>query len=259
MILAISPTALFSQLHGHDPTPTQRRLLLARGKHRWMRASRQSGKTSTMLTVAADLLLHEPGSLQVLLCPAQHQSKEWVRRLTRLLADAPVADAGVFALEMANGARLVAVVGTETTSRGWASVDQLLVDEAAYVPDAVFDAFSPMLAATGGTVFAASTPAPARNWFSKVQRDPAWVGAVTDASAVPWFSAAFLDAERRRMGSARYALEYLAEEDAITGGVFTPDAIARVFAHYDDATPTLPPAPTPADEVMRYAVVPRWR
>lgn len=250
MMLALSPTACFRAMTGHEPIAPQRRLLLARGKNRWMRCSRQSGKTSTALTVAGDVLMHEPGALVVLLTPALHQARELMRRVLGMLraADAGVADAGSLTVAMRNGARMVAVVGTSDTSRGWADVSLLVIDEAAYVADDVAFAFFPMVVASHGSIFACSTPAPGRNWFSKVQRDPSWMGEVVSAVDVPWFDPALLDAQRRHMGEARFAQEYLAQEDQLTGGAFSPTAIARVFAAYDACTPPVPPPPSPAQQ-----------
>ena len=53
------------------------------------------------------------------------------------------------------------------------------------------------------------------------------------------------------MGEARFAQEYLAAEDQMTGGVFSPSAIARVFAAYDASRPAEAPPLSPAQEYQR--------
>ena len=53
-------------------------------------------------------------------------------------------------LRFDNESRIVRLPGKEETVQGFSAVGLMLIDEAAWVPDELYKAVRPMLAATGG-------------------------------------------------------------------------------------------------------------
>ena len=56
--------------------------------------------------------------------------------------------------EMANGSRILALPGSETTVRGYSAADLIVIDEAARVGDSLLQAVRPMLATSQGRLVA---------------------------------------------------------------------------------------------------------
>ena len=103
--------------------------------------------------------------------PIQRQSQELFRLVLLFhakLADAPelVAESALRA-EMANGARIIALPGSERTTRGYAAAKLVVIDEAARVDDALMAAIRPTLGVSDGSLIALSTPAGKRGWLSR--------------------------------------------------------------------------------------------
>jgi hypothetical protein len=104
-------------------------------------------------------------SLILLLCPTQRQAgelfKDKVLRLYNALGR-PVPSLrprdNATMLELANGSRIIALPGDEGTVRCYSGVKLLVLDEACRIPDVLYKAVRPMLAVSGGTLMALSTP-----------------------------------------------------------------------------------------------------
>jgi hypothetical protein len=88
--------------------------------------ARQVGKTTTAALAVAHAMLFYPGSLSVIACPAQRQSAEAVRRVKEVLLKAGVKfrSDNVYALELENGSRVLALPSGDDTVRGL-TVDRL--------------------------------------------------------------------------------------------------------------------------------------
>ena len=115
----------------------------------------------------------------------------------------------VLRAEMANGSRIVALPGDERTIRGYASVDLVVVDEAARCEDALVTAVRPMLAVSQGRLIALTTPAGKRGWFYEAWTgDDSWHRVKVAATECPRISQAFLDEELRELGAQRFSEEY---------------------------------------------------
>ena len=160
--------------------------------------------------------------------PAQRQSAELlarVRALLNRLPDRPViASEGALSVRLANGSRILSLPGTESTVRGF-SADLLVIDEAARVEDALYEAVRPMLAVTGGRLVALSTPSGRRGWFWEAWSGrERWHRSEVPAHLVPRISREFLDEERRTLPNLVFASEYECE---------FVDPLASVFSSKD--------------------------
>ena len=82
--------------------------------------ARQVGKTTTAAWAIAHFMLFIAGSLSVIACPAQRQSAEAVRRVreTLIKACAELESYNVYALELKNGSRVLALPGSDDLIRG---------------------------------------------------------------------------------------------------------------------------------------------
>ena len=118
--------------------------------------------------------------------------------------------------------------------RGWAKPSVVLLDEAAYIDDDVYNAVTATLARSdGGQLIATSTPRPASagSWFTRAMLDPEletyWRRYRYSVDDTGLLDESFLLAERAGMTHETYAAEYLADPDiSLTGAPFSPALLA---------------------------------
>lgn len=208
-----------------EPDPWQRDLLRAKPHRGVVLCSRQSGKS---LTAAADCLhtaLTEPDSLTLILSPTLRQSQELFRKclaLWRALGK-PVGAESVSktALELANGARVVACPGDPDGLVGFSNPALVVIDEAARAPDELYFAVRPMLA-LGGRMLLASTPFGPRGFFFTEWSEGGdlWHRVRVTADECPRIAPVFLEDERRALGPKWFAQEYECSFESSAGAVF---------------------------------------
>ena len=100
----------------------------------------------------------------------------------------------------------------EEKIRGFSDVRLLLVDEAALVDEQLYEAVTPMLAVSDGTIWLLSTPRGPRGffyreWTGKEQ----WMRVSVPATECPRLSKRFLDEEKRRKDNRTFRQEYMCE------------------------------------------------
>jgi phage FluMu gp28-like protein len=135
---------------------------------------------------------------------------------------ATIAQESVLRVELSTGSRVIALPSSETTIRGYAAVDLVIIDEAARVPDELIQAVRPMRAtsAGGGRLIGLSTPRGRRGWFFDAWHgDGDWNRVRVTTDMCPRISQEFLDSELRELGAQRFAeefgLEFLEADDAV--------------------------------------------
>jgi len=216
---------------GIEPDSWQQRVLLSDKKHLLMLASRQSGKSMTSALLALHQTAYISGSLTLIVSPGERQSKlllKKVRQLYRRLPDAPapITD-GKLSLELANGSEIHALPGDEATIRGFSDVSLIIEDEAAVVPDELYESVRPMLAVSGGRIVLLSTPRGKRGHFFHEYEDggDAWHRERVTAADCPRIDPAFLAEERKRAGTYWYAQEYNVQFVDVDDQYFPTDLI----------------------------------
>lgn len=234
LAVAVDPPRLMVAC-GFQPDPWQEAFLRARPARALLLASRQAGKSTVTAACALHEAVYRTSTTVLLLSPAQRQSAELLGRVHALLNRLPdppvVIGEGALSVRLANGSRILSLPGTEATVRGF-SADLLVIDEAARVDDALYEAVRPMLAVTGGRLVALSTPWGRRGWFWE-----AWAGgepwhrARVPADEVPRISAEFLEEERRTLPRLVFASEYECEFVDPLASVFSSE---DVLAALDD-------------------------
>ena len=212
----------------------QAQLLTERPRRALLLCSRQAGKSTVTALMALHAAIYDPG-LILLLSPSQRQSQELFRLVLLFhakLADAPelVAESALRA-EMANGSRIIALPGSERTTRGYAAAKLVVIDEAARVDDALMAAIRPTLGVSDGSLIALTTPAGRRGWFYEAWiGDDSWHRVKVAASACPRLSAAFLAEELRELGPMMFKQEYELEFVDDAEAVFNTMIVAAAFS-----------------------------
>jgi hypothetical protein len=94
--------------------------------------------------------------------------------------------------------------------RGY-TIDLLICDECAFIPDEVFTAIVPMIAVTKGTIWALSTPHGRDGYFFRCFSDESFTKFHVSSLDCPRRDDKFLERERARMSKLQFTQEYLGE------------------------------------------------
>src|SRR4029077_1025084 len=117
----IDPVIWVHEILGVTPAAWQETFLRTpRGASILALTARQVGKTTTAAWAIAHFMRFTPGWWSVIACPAQRQSAEAVRRVREGLikAGVEVESDNVYALELKNGSRVLALPGSDDSIRG---------------------------------------------------------------------------------------------------------------------------------------------
>jgi hypothetical protein len=228
------PTDRLEFVHslGIVPDPWQERLVHSEAPRVLLNCSRQSGKSTMASILALHKALAAPGSLILILAPAERQAKElfskvvaFYRHLGHII---PMDSYRKLGMNLASGSRIEALPGSEKTIRGFSGVDLLIVDEAARVADELYYAVRPMLAVSGGRLMILSTPFGKRGVFYEEwtsEAGGAWERYTVTASECPRIPPAFLEEERKTLGPWWFAQEYECRFMDTVDQVFQTDVI----------------------------------
>jgi hypothetical protein len=194
--------------------------------------------------MASVLALHKaltwPGSLILILAPAERQAKELFSKVVvsyRSLGHViPTASYTKLGMELSNGSRIEALPGTEKTVRGFSGVDLLIVDEAARVADELYYAVRPMLAVSGGSLMMLSTPFGKRGvFYEEWSGGSAWERYTVTAEECPRIPPEFLEEERKTLGPWWFAQEYECRFMDTVDQVFATEVIDKAIT--DEVAP----------------------
>jgi hypothetical protein len=228
----LSPTRILERM-GLTPDPWQRTVLVAEG-NLLLNCHRQGGKSTVVGVKAIHTAVYRAGSLTLVVSRSLRQSSETFRKALDAyyaLRDegAAIRRRSLLSLELANGSRIVALPGREDTIRGFSSVQLLIIDEAARVPDDLYRAVRPMLAVSRGQVICLSTPFGQRGFFWKEWTGSGpWRRIQVAADECPRLTKDFLDDELRALGRSWFEQEYFNSFTATEGLVYPDFALAVI-------------------------------
>ncbi len=209
---ALDPVVWCREALDLEPDPWQAEVLRSDSKRILLNCSRQSGKSTVTSILALHTALYNEGSLVLCLSPTLRQSSELFRNVSRFYGVDPAIPSrseSALRLELENGSRIVSLPRKEQNIRGMAKVSLLIVDEAARVPSNLYYAVRPMLAVSNGRLIALSTPFGNRGWWAEAwHSSEPWKRWEIPASKCPRIPAAFLEEERRVLGSYWMDQEY---------------------------------------------------
>jgi terminase large subunit-like protein len=235
LLAAIDP-AYFMQVCGFDPDDWQQEFLRSPSRRLLLNCSRQAGKSSVVAIATLHEALYRPGALALIVSPSLRQSSETFRILLRAYARChalvSVVQESTLRIEFTNGSRVLSLPGSADTLRGFSAVTTLVLDEAAQIPDPLFDTLTPMLATTSATsrLIALSTPHGRTGWFWRAWSEgEEWTRITLRAEDCPRISASFLREERARLGEALYSQEFGCAFIQTEDQLFSDEVIARMF------------------------------
>ncbi|MCZ8179648.1 MAG: phage terminase large subunit [Rhizobium sp.] len=194
--------------------PWQADLMRQNPRRALLLCSRQSGKSTVAAFLVLNTALYVPQAQIVVVSPTQRQSGELFRSIVGFLGRLPGAprltSESVQRAELSNGARILALPGTEKTIRGIAGVDLVVIDEASRVEDELLTAVRPMMATKPESrLIALTTPAGKRGWFYEAWvGDEKWHRVKVPASMCPRITQEYLDEELKALGALRFSEEY---------------------------------------------------
>jgi hypothetical protein len=236
LLRALDPVAL-ARAVGPEPHDYQIALLRSRSKQIVLNWSRQAGKSSATSILPLHTALYTPKSLTLILSPSDRQSGLLLDKVydhLYALGWQPKQDEKESAryIRLANGSEVWALPGKEGTIRGFSGVDLLVIDEASKVPDPLYYAVRPMLAASGGRIVLLSTPFGKRGFFFEVceRGGDAWEYYEVPVTMVPHIDPAFVAQERRELPPEWFGQEYECRFLEATGQVFSHELIESLFA-----------------------------
>ncbi len=220
---------------GLEPDAWQQDILRSQARQTIMLVTRQGGKSAVSSIRALHKAEYEPDSLVLLLAPSYRQSKELFRKVKdaygAIANPSPLASESALEMEFENTSRIVALPGKEETIRGFSGVALLIVDEAARVPDALYQSVRPMLAVSGGDIVLLSTPFGKRGFFHHewTEGGAAWHRTKVTAYDCPRISREWLEQERATIGDWWFQQEYLCEFVESVDSVFAYEDIMRAL------------------------------
>ena len=203
----------FARVVGLDPDHWQMRLLRSDAPRVLMNCARQTGKSTAAGVLALHKALTTPGSLVLILAPAERQAKELFSKVAgfyhALGHPIPADSYRKLGVEFSNGSRIEALPGTEKTIRGFSGAALLIVDEAARVEDDLYYAIRPMLAVSGGRLMMLTTPYGKRGvFFEEWSGGEGWERYEVRAEECERIPPSFLEEERRALPAWIFRQEY---------------------------------------------------
>jgi len=182
-----------------------------------------------------------------------HEQSERTAREALIKAGAKLDCDNVYALELENGSRVLALPGSDESIRGLTVDGWIVADEAAHLPHDMIAALRPMRARRPQARFAMLSTAWSRTdpfWTAWASDEQSWIRLNVTADTT-LFSAEFLERERRALGEDVFKREYLGVP---MGGQASP----FTWELYERATqvqaPLVPPGPAFGPPVEERAV-----
>lgn len=223
--MSLDPTHIL-KARGFTPDPWQREVLCGVERPLLLNCCRQAGKSTVISALALHKALFKPNATVLLLSPGQRQSSELFHKVAlnyhAIGRPLKAACETQLKMELANGARILCLPGSEDTIRGY-SPDLLIIDEASRVRDDLYKSVRPMLAVSRGRLVALSTPYGQHGWFFEEWHGTGnWQRVQVTWRDCPRISPDFIVEERRALGDAWVSQEYECQFTAREGLVY-PD------------------------------------
>lgn len=231
----------FALAAGITPDPWQEKVLESEGRKLLFNCCRQAGKSTVAALLAVWEVVYDPGALVLMLAPSLRQSGELFRTAMGILRAVEVPGTEIVAesalrVELESGSRIIALPGSESTTRGYSAASLVILDECARIDDALIAAVRPSLATTDGRLVCLSTPSGRRGFFfGEWEAGVGWERTRITAEDCPRISAEFLEDERRMLGEHSYAQEYECRFLDSDTSVFSSEMIDAAFS--DDLSP----------------------
>jgi hypothetical protein len=229
----IDPVLWVRDVLGMTPTAWQETFLRSPlGASLLVLTARQVGKTTAAAWGMAHSAIFMPGSLSVVACPSQRQSAEAVRKVRDMLlkARAKLVSDNVYAIELDNGSRVLALPGSDDSVRGLTVDAWIVADEAARLSPELISALRPMRARQPGARFVMLSTAWSRTdpFWSAWESEGDWIRLKATVDEDPsLFSPEFLAQEKANLGEEGFKREYLGIPTGAQVSPFTDELYQR--------------------------------
>jgi hypothetical protein len=228
----------FAMSVGIDPDEWQVEVLASDHPRKILCCGRQTGKSMVAAILAIHKALTRPGSTVLVVAPGERQAKLLFSRALSLYRQAgyplPAHSERRTGLELSNGSVIEALPAVERTTRGY-SVDLLVVDEAAGVPDLDYHGILPALIATQGEQVLLSTPRGKRGFFHELWHSgDDWQRVMVRSDEVGRIREEDLEVFRRTMPEQFFRQEFYCEWLETEGSLFSYDDIEAALAAGED-------------------------
>jgi hypothetical protein len=195
-------------------------------------ASRQSGKSTVAALYIAWCLLYIDGITVIVASRSLRQAAYFLDKVRdAVMTMVPfhaMRTLNRLSMALPNNSQIISIPCAQPDAGRGFSPHLLLLDEAAFAPDALFTAITPSLAATNGAMHMISSPnGRVGNFFSAFEgeaQDVFWTKRVTYRDC-PRINEETLIRERIFLGDARFRQEYGAEFISAEGAFFGPGAL----------------------------------
>jgi hypothetical protein len=181
-----------------------------------LRSGRQVGKSTIISIKAAEYAIKHPSKTILIISAVERQAQLLFEKTLGYLADnyARYIKAGKekptkHKIQLVNGS-VIWCLPTGLSGygiRGY-TIDLLIADEAAFIPEDVWTAVTPMLATTKGNILLLSTPFGKGGYFYDCFNDPNFKSFHISSLDCPRADKAFLERERKRMTKSQFMQEY---------------------------------------------------
>jgi cytochrome c-type biogenesis protein CcmE len=228
----------FAMSVGIEPDPWQIEVLASNHPRKILCWGRQTGKSTCAAILAIHKALTVPGSTVLVVAPGERQAKLLFSKAKRLYEQAghplPAHSERRTGLELSNGSVIEALPAVERTTRGY-SVDLLVVDEAAAVPDMDYHGILPALIATRGEQVLLSTPRGKGGFFYELwHSDDDWQRMMVRSDEVERIRPEDLEVFRQTMPGEYYEQEFHCRFLDTDGALFGLDDIQAALRAGED-------------------------
>ena len=228
-------------LLGFTPDNVQSEILRSSAARLMLCCTRQFGKSTITAIKALHHAWTHPEALVLVAAPTARQSGEWLQKIRGFLSQLGVrgrAD-GVnrLSLKLPNGSRLIGLPDVPDNVRGFSKASLVLIDEAAFVADELYQALNPMLAVSRGSLWLMSTPAAQCGFFYEEWARPEEPGNQAADGTEPIWRSAFPGREEqgnRAAGEEAFSGESAVEQHAVAWRRFqvTAEQCSRIPAEF---------------------------
>jgi len=184
-----------------------------------LRSGRQVGKSTVISQKAAEYAINNPKKKVMIIASVERQAYLMLEKVVAYLSDnhKNILKSGKHRptkskVQLKNGS-IIYSLPTGMTGygiRGF-TIDLLIADEAAFIPEEVWIAVTPMLAVTRGKRILLSTPHGKGGYYYSCFKDDNFTTFHISSEDCPRKDVQFLERERARMTKVQYAQEYLGE------------------------------------------------
>lgn len=221
------PLAFARSVLGWRPDPKQAEALQHRGPRVALNWARQCGKSTLCAALALFIVATRPRSLVLILGGVGNHLAEFFTKVDDFIYNAPTDWVGGpvkgmpgrrFARRFPNGSRILGVTTNRSVRGHTASL--IIMDEAGYIDNQVWDGVLPTLATTQGAVWVVGTPNGARGWYYDLWKNGA------AKSPVKWFKSEYKARDNSRISEC-----FLFEMRATKGDTFFRQEFECEFLH----------------------------